>query len=112
MYRADCQARKLCEEILTSDPMLIIVAIEVSVQNLIKEVQETNELGEGAASKGSASPTGSNGSPSPLPRSSESEGQANSIREPVFPKKESESAKEPRVDGLLSETEGVKEEAK
>jgi hypothetical protein len=76
VYRADCQARKLCEEILISDPMLIIVAIEVSIQNLIKEVRETNELGKGAASKGSASPTGSNGSPSLLPRSSGSEGQS------------------------------------
>jgi len=56
VYRADCQAKKLCQEILTTDPMLIIVAIEVSIQNLIKEVRETNELEEGAASKSSASP--------------------------------------------------------
>ncbi len=112
VYRADCQARKLCQEVLTTDPMLIIVAIEVSIQNLIKEVQEMIELEEGAANESSASPTDSDGSPSLLPRSSGSEGQVNSIRGPVFPKKESESAKEPRADGLLSDTEGVKEEAK
>jgi hypothetical protein len=55
VYRADCQAKKLCQEILTTDPMLIIVAIEVSIQNLIKEVREASELEEGAASKSSAS---------------------------------------------------------
>jgi hypothetical protein len=86
VYRADCQAKKLCQEILTTDPMLIIVAIEVSIQNLIKEVRETIELEEGAASKGSTSPTNSNGSPSLLPRSSGSEGQFSSIKEPAPPK--------------------------
>jgi hypothetical protein len=92
--------------------MLIIVAIEVRIQNLIKEVRETKELEEGAASKGSASPTDSNGSPSLLPRSSGSKGQFSSIREPALPNKESESAKEPQAGGLVSNTEGAKEEAK
>jgi hypothetical protein len=111
VYRADCQARKLCEEILTSDPMLIIVAIEVSIQNLMKEVQETKELEEGAASKGSTNPVESNRSPHRPPHLSGSGDQVNPIREPVFPKKEPESAKEPRAGGLLIDTEGVKEEA-
>ncbi len=44
VYRADCQARKLCQGILTTDPMLILVAIEISIQNLMKEVRETSEL--------------------------------------------------------------------
>jgi hypothetical protein len=112
VYGADCQARKLCEEILTSDPMLIIVAIEVSIQKLIKEVRETKKIEEGAASKGSTNPVDSNRCTPPLLHSSGSEGQVNSIRGPGFPRKESESAKEPRADGLLSDTEEVKEETK
>jgi hypothetical protein len=92
VYRADCQAKKLCQEILTADPMLIIVAIEVSIQNLIKEVRETIELEEGAASKGSASPTDSNGSPSLLPRSSESEGQFMSLPSPTKNPKQRKSS--------------------
>ncbi len=112
VYRADCQAKKLCQEILTTDPMLIIVAIEVSIQNLIKEVRETIELEEGAVSKSSASPTDSNGSLSLLPHSSGSEGQFSSVKEPALPNKESESAKEPRAGRLVSNTEGAKEGAK
>jgi hypothetical protein len=69
-------------------------------------------LGESAASKSSPSPTDANGSPSLLPRSSGSECQYSSIKEPAFPNKESESAKEPRAGGLVSNEEGAKEEAK
>ncbi len=54
VYRADCQARKLCQEILTTDPMLIIVAIEVSIQNLMKETIESEKSATG---KSSVSPT-------------------------------------------------------
>jgi hypothetical protein len=32
VYRAYCQARKLCQGLLTTDPMLITVAVEISVQ--------------------------------------------------------------------------------
>jgi hypothetical protein len=112
VYGADCQARKLCEGILTSDPMLIIVAIEVSIQKLIKEVQETKELEEGATSKGSTNPIDSNRCTPPLPHSTGSESQVDPIQGPVFPKEESESAKEPQADGPLSDTKRVKEEAK
>ncbi len=90
VYGADCQARKLCEGILTSDPMLIIVAIEVSIQKLIKEAQETKELEEGATSKGSTNPIDSNRCTPPLPHSTGSESQVDPIRGPVSPKEESE----------------------
>jgi hypothetical protein len=91
--------------------MLIIVAIEVSIQKLIKEVQETKELEEGAASKGSTNPIDSDRCTPPSPHLSRSEGQVNSIQKPVFPEKESETAKEPRANGPLSDTQRVKEEA-
>jgi hypothetical protein len=69
-------------------------------------------LEEGAASKSSASPTDSNGSSSPLPRSSGSEGQFGPIKEPAFHNKEPKSVKEPQAGGLASNEEGAKEEAK
>ncbi len=63
VYRADCQARKLCQGILTTDPMLIIVAIEISIQNLMKEIRETSELDKATAGKSNINPIGSDKSP-------------------------------------------------
>ncbi len=56
VYRADCQARKLCQGILTTDPMLILVAIEISIQNLMKEIRETSELEKVTAGKSNINP--------------------------------------------------------
>jgi hypothetical protein len=112
VYRADCQAKKLCQEILTTDPMLIIVAIEVSVQNLMKEIPETSELEKSASSKGSASPTDSSGSPSPLPRSSGSESHLISTKESAFLNKEPKATKESQAYEPVRSEDGAKEEAK
>ncbi len=112
VYRADCQSRKLCQGILTTDPMLIIVAIEISIQNLVKEIRETSEWEKTTAGKSSIRPIDSNGSYPPSSRSSGSEGQFTSTKEPAIPNKGSKSAKEPRADEPVSNEEGAKKEAK
>ncbi len=111
VYRADCQARKLCQGILTTDPMLIIVAIEISIQNLMKEIRETSELEKATAGKSNINPIDSDKSPPPPPRSSKPEGCLVSTKESAFPNKESKSTKEPQADEPMSNEERAREEA-
>ncbi len=112
MYRADCQARKLCQGILTTDPMLIIVAIEISIQNLMQEIRETSESEKSAASKGSVSPINSNRSPPPLSRSSGSENHPISTKESAFLDKELKATKESQAGEPVSNEEGARREAR
>jgi hypothetical protein len=112
VYRADCQARKLCQGILTTDPMLIIVAIEISIQNLMKEIRETSESEKNAASKDSVSPFNANRSPPPLSCSSGSESHLISTKESAFLNKELKATKESQAGEPVSNEEGARREAR
>ncbi len=112
VYRADCQARKLCQGILTADPMLIIVAIEVSIQNLMKEIREASELEETTAGRSGVSPINSNRSPLPLPHSSGSESHLISTKESAFLNKEPKATKESQAGEPVSNEERARKEAR
>ncbi len=111
VFRADCQAGKLCQGILTMDPMLIIVAIEISIQNLMKEIRKTIELEKATAGKSSINPIDSDKSSPPPPCSSGPEDRLISTEESSFPNKESKSTKEPRANEPVSNEERARKEA-
>jgi hypothetical protein len=104
--------RKLCQEILTTDPMLIIVAIEVSVQNLMKDIREASESEKSTTDKSGLSLINSNRSPPPLFHSPGSEGHFSSIKESACLKKEPNPGEEPRTDETENNEEGARKEAK
>jgi hypothetical protein len=112
VYRADCQDRKLCQGILTADPMLIIVAIEISIQNLMKEIRKAGELEKTTSGKSSVSPINSNRSPPPLPCSSGSESHLISTKESAFRNKKPKSTKESQADEPVSNEERARKEAR
>ncbi len=111
VYRADCQARKLCQGILTTNPLLILVAIEISTQNLMKEIRETSELERATAGKSNINPIDSDKSSPPPPRSSGPESRLISTKESACPNKESRSTKEPRADEPVSKEKRIRKEA-
>jgi hypothetical protein len=111
VYKADCQARKLCQGILTTEPTLILVAIEISVQNLVKEVRETSELEKATACKSNINRIDSDGTSPPPPCPPGPEGRLITTKKSACPNKESKSTKEPQADESVSKEKKVRKEA-
>jgi hypothetical protein len=67
IYKPDCRARKLCQENTSAELTLIPVAIEISVQDLAKEIIRTSKKGNAAPDGRGAVPGNPDGAASPFP---------------------------------------------